>query len=404
MLLLWKIQCLDSHDRQFKDRSLWLETDTLELAAREAVELCHQLCDSSDQRRWLKFRHLFRIEDTASEDLKARSERHTRTSTVVIHDYFEDEQGQEITRKQMAEILTGSATAVLVPAGARQHDIDFMLAVKRPIQLDQLSVSVDDLKILGIFARDLREILESSFFKNGPGTLESTGNRDPTLQTSASDEEIRSFVTIFRRLYMKNEPANFLKTVEVFARVTQGFPTGNWVAGVGGEYERELNQPPSWVPCIGQGNFSFNRKRLIDVYIYTQYAHQPSDVRTRQYKDCLAAVGGRRGLLTWLFLSTMWECSLHMRNAGVVIANFFDRYRQVHGVSADILNSVARDHPGIGQLEKNEDREQRLFEQAASSLAQQMWESRGKPPGGPASFMSHARRELASAFGVDRNR
>jgi len=399
MLVFWRIRYLDSRDRAFRDRDLWLETDRIDAATRAAVELCSQLKESGHKRAWLRFRHLFREGTLSGEESKALCKRHGGFASVSIHEYFEDEHGQELSRKRMAEILTGSPTAILLPPGARQHVVDYMLADKRPIPIDQITLSEHDRRVLGYFARDLREMLASAFYKDGPGTLSSAGNSDPVLRTAVTDEEIRSFVTIFRRLYMSTEPAGFLKAVKVFARVTRGFPLELWIAGVGREYERELGQPPEMVPYVGQAKFPINRKRLIDVFLYTRYAHQPSDDRTRQYQECLAAVGGGRELLTWLFFGVMWECSLHMKNAGVIIADFFDRYCQVHDVSADILNSVAREHPGIGQLEKKDDRERRLIEEAVARRAGQMWEDQGRPPGGAAEFTKAARNELMSAIG-----
>jgi len=396
MLLFWRIRYLDSRDKTFKDRDLWLETDTLDPVTRTAVELCAQHKDSGRQREWLRYRHLFRASLLSGDELNALCAKHGGMGSAFVHDYFEDENGQELSPKRMAEIVTGDPNAVMFPAGARQHDIDYALSDKRPIPIDQVTLSADDLCILGYFARDLREMLAAAFYKDGPGRLYAVGNAPPDLQTAVTDEEIRSFVTIFRRLYLKKEPAGFLQAVGVFARATQGYPLGNWIAGIGAEYERELQEPPHLVPYVGTGNFPFTRKRLIDIFLYTQYAHQPDAQRTRQFQECLAAVGSRRALLTWLFLSAMWECSLHMRNAGVIIADFFDRYCQVHGAACEVLVSVARDHPGIGQLEKKADRERRLFDEAVARLAAQLWETAGRPEGA-AQFRTEARAQLAAA-------
>ena len=396
MLLFWCIRYLDSRDRKFRDRDLWLDTSTLDPSTRAAVELCDQLRDSGDRRRWLQFRHLFRVEHGTSVDLNTRLEGHDRFAGVCVRDYFEDENEQELSRQRMAEILTGDPNAILLPPGARQHDVDYMLADKRPIPIDQVKLSADDLRVLGYFSRDLREMIGTAFFKDGPGQLTSVGGAEPEVCTAVSDEEIRSFVTIFRRLYMKNELAGFLKAVGVFADTTKSYPLGDWITGVGAEYERVLGEPPDLVPYVGKAQFSITRKRLIDVFIYTQYAHQPRQDRARQFDECLRAVGGRHGLLTWMFLTTMWECSLHMRNAGGIIANFVDQYCQTHGVACDVLISVARDNPGIGKLEKRGERERRLLEDAAQRLAHQLWQAAGSPAGGPTGFVDAARQQLAT--------
>ena len=406
MLLFWRIRYLDTRDKQFKDRDLWLETNELELPARATVELCYRLQDSGGRREMLRYRSLFRESKHAEADLNELVQRHGGMGSVFLHDYFEDEDGKELSSKRMAVILTGRPDAVMFPAGARQHDIDYALADKRPVPIDEISLNDEELSVLGYFARDLREMLASAFFKEGPGTLTSSDGSSPSLHTSTTDEEIRSFVTTFRRLYMKGEPAGFVKAVSVFAGVTQGYPLGQWVNGVAGEYEAALEKQPDFVPLVGRKNWPFSRKRLIDVFLYTQYAHQPDSQRARQFQECLAAVGNRRPLLTWLFLTELWACSLHMRNAGVIVADFYDRYREHHNLSVNVLAPVASDNPGIGTLEKKQDREERLFDEAVEKLGGDLWKEHGSPEGGPSQFAQQARRQLTACMdksGLDRS-
>ena len=301
---------------------------------------------------------------------------------------------RELSRKEMAQIRTGSLTAMIFPPGTRGYDIKLALSDKRPIPINKIMLSEHDLSTLGYFSRDLREMLKSAFFQEGPGKLSWDGQAERQLQTSASDEQIRSFVTIFRRLYMEKEPAGFLKAVEVFTRVTSGYALGSWVASVGEEYRRKLREPPAMFPLIDRETFCIKRKRLIDVTIYTQYAHQPCHARSKQYNKCLTAVGHRHGLLTWICLSTMWECSLHMKNAGLIITRLLDAYCDVNHISRDILESIAITNPGIGQLENRRNREQRLTNEAESQLSQRLWTEAGEPQGGPAEFIAIARQRL----------
>ena len=142
----------------------------------------------------------------------------------------------------------------------------------------------------------------------------------------------------------------------------------------------------------------FSRKRLIDVFLYTRYAHQPDQRRTRQYTDCLVAVGNRQALLTWMFLNTMWQCALHMGNAGQVIAGFYDAYCDHHGVSGLILASVKTESPGIGTKETKEARRERILAEKAQELAQSMWESNGRPSGGAAMYLQEAREQLRKSL------
>jgi hypothetical protein len=256
------------------------------------------------------------------------------------------------------------------------------------------------LSVLGYFARDLRELLASAFYKDGPGTLGQAGpGRHWLLKTAVSDEEIRSFVTIFRRLYMEHEPANFTKAVAAFCQALDGYPLANWIRGIATEYEKSLDNEPSFVPIIGKWKVEFTQKRLIDVFLYTQYAHQPDERRTRQFNECLAAVAGNRPLLTWLFLTELWKCALHVRNAGVIMAEFYDRYRQCHNLTCGVLPSVRSDHPGLGMLEKKEARESRVLREKAEELAKALWEREGRPAGGHIPFIKPALEQLIAATG-----
>jgi len=398
MNLFWQIRYLDTREKQFKDRDLWLDTGTLDDTTKVAVELACELKDIGHRRDMLRYRHLFCEKNHAKGELNRLFQRHNNISTVFIHDYFEDENGNELSNKQMAAILTDNPNAIMFPGGTKQHDIDYVLADNQPIPIDQISLSQDQLKVLGYFARDLREMLASAFYKDGPGMLTSSGGNSPTLSTAVTDEEIRSFVTIFRRLYMKQEFANFLKAVAVFVKAVRGYPLGDWIKGVASEYNAELDREPNLVPFLLQDKCPFTRKRLIDVFLYTQYAHQPDANRSRQFQECLSAVGNNRPSLTWLFLTELHVCSLHIRSAGVIIADFYDRYCQYHKVSPDVLVSVANDNPGIGTLEKKNARESRIFREKTEELANAIWMNNGRPNGGPMQFINQASEQLKAAI------
>ena len=143
----------------------------------------------------------------------------------------------------------------------------------------------------------------------------------------------------------------------------------------------------------------FTRKRLIHSNIYTQYAHQPNEGRTRQFNKCLAAVGGDRPFLTWLFLNEIWECALDFHNAGVVIAKFYDRYCQSRNITPTVLPSLQTDHPGFGMLEKKADQETRILREKAEELARALWEQAGRPVGGHAAWVKPALEQLKAAIG-----
>jgi hypothetical protein len=145
MMLFWKIRYLDRADKQFKDRSLYLNTKTLEPVARAAVELVVQNDSCKRGRDILKYRHLF-VEGTAEAGFDDPAE-HDFSKGFCLPDYFEDETGKELAPDEMAQILSGSPTARMIPPGARQHDIDYMLAEKTPIPLADVSLTPDEIRL-----------------------------------------------------------------------------------------------------------------------------------------------------------------------------------------------------------------------------------------------------------------
>jgi hypothetical protein len=230
----------------------------------------------------LHYRHLFKDIQLTEDTFQTLCERHGGIRSLFIPDYFEDETGKELTSRQMATVLTGNPDSILLPPGAKQYDIDYILSDKRPIPIDQVTLSQEQLNVLGYFARDLRELLTSTLYKDGPGIITGYAGNINVLKTAASDEEIRSFVTIFRRLYMEKEPANFVKVLGLFHNIAHGYPLGQWVQGISNEYQEGLKESPECIPMCGLGKLPFSRKRLIDVFLYTQYAHQPDGRRTQQ--------------------------------------------------------------------------------------------------------------------------
>lgn len=405
MMLYFNIRYLDRTDRQFKNRCLYLDTKTLDPITQAAIEFVAQNESSRTEREILKYRHLFIDEKSGTGP--GNPDTWDSFRTVGPCEYFEDETGKELTLHEMGPILTGSPTGRLIPSGAKQHDIDFMLAEPGPMPIAEVTLAPEDIRLFGYFVRDLQEMWDSAFMKDSPGSLEVAASimisqsSEPTLETAATDEEIRSFVTIFRRLYMSghHDPASFGKIIPIFLKSLGDNPYAKWVDGVAREYESYLNSVPDFRPFIQSGVCTFTTKRLIDVFLYTQYAHQPDEKRQRQFNECLNEVHGKRVVLTWMFLTEIWKCSLKIGNAGRVISRWFQHYCDHHGVSPDVLKSLRVDHLGLGAAEKQKDRSSRLFREKTEELAMEMWKQNNRPEGGPNQFLIMARERLAQACG-----
>lgn len=398
MLLFLRIRYLDSRDKQFKDRDLYLDTSTLEPTTRLAVEYIHETRQPASRRREiLRFRHLFTEEPPSADERQAVRDAGGTVGTVFLGEYFEDENGQELSTRRMGQILAGDDDAVLFPSSYRPHDIELALAEKDSIDVSQIGLEQDEVDSLAYFARDLDELLGTEFFRNGPGVISSA--RDSlSLQTATTADEIRSFVTVFRKLYMtRGERGAFVRAAAIFCSVVD-HPIARWVEGEVGQYTAELGAPPDHVPFLQDQAPSFTRKRLIDAFIYTKFAHQPQDKRIRQYQAMLHEVRSEE-LLTWLFLTTVHCAALHIANAGRQMRAFLRAYLQSHGATPSFRGSSVIDHAGVGALEKPEDMKARVFAEKAEQLALRLWQEAGRPESGPAEFLPQAREQLRRCLG-----
>ena len=399
MFIFWKIRYLDRASKELKDRLLLVETDDLEPTMKAAIELLIETSTRRRERDILHYRYLFTEGDEAA--FKEKAVTASRSEGVCLIEYFEDEEGNEITLNEIARVQTGNPNMCVFPSGAKQHDIDYMMSDRRPVSVEETTLASNDIRLLGYFCRDYAELNGSAFIEEGPGTIKTCGDAEPVLETAVSDDEIRSFVTIFRRLYMAREEANFNKAVNVTVSALGSHPLAKWVDGVRNEYKNQLEAIVDLRPFIRPDQCSFTSKRLIDVFLYTQYAHQPDAKRERQYKECLAEIGGKRGLFAWTFLTEMWRLSLLLRSAGRSIEWWFRRYCEHHKVAADIVASLNDENPGVGSQEKDVEKRARVFREKTDDLATAIWKQKGCPPGGPTQFLLEAEEQLRRVLGKD---
>jgi hypothetical protein len=172
----------------------------------------------------LKYRELFVEKDYSVKEIAKLAEVDGYGCVSLRTDYFEDENAREITNNQIAVILSGNPNAISVPAGASQHDVDDMLSEPKPIEIDKLAISDDDLQSLAYFIRDLEELERSALMAEGPGQLKGVMGAEPAYHSAITSEEIGSVVTTLRRLYIEGEPHNFMNSVELFANVVGDYP------------------------------------------------------------------------------------------------------------------------------------------------------------------------------------
>jgi hypothetical protein len=399
MFLCWKVRYYDRGDKLFKDRDLNLDTNTLDPATKAAVELCRVWDERGHGRGMLRFRHLFQERQYVHSVEKTQAEHHGNWDSFIIIDYFEDEAGNDMSGKPVTVMRNDQPCTIVLPGVAKQMHTAIPTA-RSPFDLTKISMSPRHVTALGYFSRDMRELMSSPFMKEGPGTLFAQGDK-LTVKTAVTADEIRAFVMVFRRLYMEKEPAGFLKAVSIFDEVLSGDPLAGWVTHFAGEYTRMLSAAPHMVPGVADKEQLFCTKRLIDVFLYTQYAHQPDEKRAKQFKECLDQIGGSSAKLVWVFLTAVWQCSITMMNAGRIVADFYDRYCQCHQTAEDIVASVLQTTSGIGALEKKDVRRQRLFREKAEELSTTLWQAEGRPNDPPKQFIRETKAQMCVLLGLE---
>ncbi|MBA4019229.1 MAG: hypothetical protein C0483_18845 [Pirellula sp.] len=400
MVIYWKVFRIGRDGARRDEVQRVCDTTQLDSIARSAIEMTVK-AGKHNSREILKFRKHFSPFAEGDENALEFSD----GRTAFIPDYWEDEEGVELTSSEVSAALTGNPNAVLIPPGFRKHDIDLLLAGKQPVSFAHLLAN-DELEILAYFVRDIRELENSSFKKDGPGTIQfigtaslTSGNR-PEFKTAVSDEEIRSHVTIFRRLYMQNDRGNLKNTVQLIVRLLKGHPRSDWIKAVWKDYNKHLNGPPDARFLTRDCAFEFSVADLLDAFIYTQYAHQPDrGDGAKAFEKCLEQVKGQQGVLTWLFCTELWKVTLIFLNVGRFVSWWFDQYCRHHSQQVAFVDSVLNSNPGIGTLEKRDVMEARLFEEEARRVAHELWIEKGRPESGPGIYLEEARSKLREAIG-----
>lgn len=392
MQIFWRIRFLDSVTKTFADRDLYLDTNCLGPDLASAVKVTVKL-SSSNRRDMLRFRQLFSTSKTVSSFSECGSDFYA----FCIPDYVEDENGIELNHQDIGTILSGDQNVRFMNPSMRPHDIVFALSSCPHLNCKDLVIRQVELTNLGYFKRDLHEITTSEFWMNGPGTISTTGIPGKLeLRTATKTEEIRSFVMSFRRLYMENERANFLKAVKLFSRAEHGHPISEWIISERKLYQQYLVSTPEFIPGLGCSSINaanFTVKKVIDSFLNTQFAHQPDQASELDYNQCLVSANNDQHLLMWYFLNSIWRCSIFYQNAGSVIVQLHDQYIKHFRPSSNIIDSL-QVQPLLGSLEKREAERNRVIREHSISLAHELWVSAGCPAGGHFSFICEAEKQI----------
>lgn len=388
MFFWWPIRYLSPITNKFETKNVYLDTLQLEPVTKCAIELSYEI-GGTNKRTMLPFRSLF---NAADQEPQTHLTGQKSFNSFIVIDYFEDDNGNDISGMPITINKDGALKTIQLP-GIRPNAIQRSQPreVNASLSWSTINVSEKQLITLEYFTRDLKELKESAFMKEGPGTLASD-NEGHKVKTAVTADDITAFIMTFRRMYMENEPANFLTACETYNQIHEN-KCSKWVSHYAKEYDYLLSSETEGINP--NKKVAIPRKRLIDVFIYTQYAHQPNERRTKQFLECQESIGSDAHFV-WLFLTAMWECSISIINGGSEIAAFYEYYCRHHNSEHDVISSVLKLAPGIGSLEKKGVRRARLFREKVEELAMILWQSSCRPVGGPARFFKDAEEQLLS--------
>jgi len=390
MVIFWKIRCFHMLKKCYFDRHLRLHTNSLDTATKYRIEYCMDN-RSTRNRNILDFRHLF---ETEEEPSSIGEEERDTIEVFSIPEYFEDENSNRITSTDIARIATGNDKMVAFSGQYKAHDIRYILAKEPPLSakdLDGISLSQDAIDTLSYYVRDATELSDSALITKPP-SLVSKGC-EVRVETIAV-EHIRSFVMVFRRLYMTGEKGCYIKACKVFCSNFPNKRSADWIEADKQEYEEFLNQNAGILER-SKPNYSFSNKRLVDVFLYTRFAHQPQPSRISQYEKCLAEVG-ELARLEWMFYSVTHSISCYYLNAARMIRGVLATYLEHTGQLASVDVSPFANVDGRGTQQTREEENQSRLGVFAIQMGEELWKEAGSPEGERENYIERSQETLRS--------
>lgn len=397
MLLILTVSVINRTNKELAKKNLILDTEKLEPAVRAVVELIAEDPAIKLKPKILRYRHLFTAELSSSTQYVEG-----KVVTVGPSDYWEDESGQRISLNEVIRIQTGNPGAIAIPRGFEDHDLELMLSESKPLPCGQRVISQKEVRLLGIFDRDIQELRESKFITNNPGTLTTVGfpslssSQPMHLETPCNDDELRSFIMIFRRLYMtsKTDPANLFLIVQIITKAFGDHPYSTWIEKSYQSYKHHLDSKQQ-IGVFGPSfECTFTTKNLIDVFLYYHYAHQPDEKKEQEFHAYTEELSGNRELLTWLFLTEIHRLGWKMYSISSAIRPWFREFCDQNNCWPQSAISIHKSISGIGAQEKQEDRSKRMFDEKVKQLAYHLWIDSREPAGGYELFLETARNQL----------
>lgn len=389
MLLLINVRV--AQPDSWSDRDLSVDTNSLAPVDKHRLELLVEE-ERLNAQVFPSWRRVFNEESSKSNESEWQ-DYHGEIHGMCILNYFEDLAGNPLTIQDALRIVTQDPEIRILPHGFRPHDLVLAESDNSPIPEDPLSYFMftqAEVDAIALFLRDVKELKQSPLYATHP-RIHSCGN-SMRLETISVDL-IRSFMTVFRRLYMTGEPGNFRDACKLYCSRFWNKHLIDWVAEERRLHDEFLSEPASKLRGM-QPAYSFNNKRLIDVFLYTRFAHQPNATRANQLRRMRKEVGNDEWL-EFMFLSTVKEAAMTYSNVSQYIAFEMDGYWKIGGIRPSVdTNPYCDDGYRGTQLTAEQLAEQRLMTQS-EKLGNDLWREAGSSANKLPNFIEKVRQILS---------
>ena len=312
-VVFWKIQCVDRTTEVLEDvtaytaggeriekcwrkkrfeRSLYLCSSDLSEEDNIYVDIALQYQNNFNQPHlFFMIKNLFHEGDWMSiPDV-------TQYQSVFAPGYFEDQTGQGFNKNQFMETVCGLSPQI--ETRARLHvpanlptDTAKSLGVPElvPIRQEDFNLPSKHYALLNRFVEDCWKFSISPFIRENPPFQVGLVSDGLKLIPLISPTQLKSSLMDFRKLYMMDEPANFIKAMGVLSDKRVAFhPICKYVSTLKKEFLSLKTQKitNSFIlknfPGIN-GQFNPTYKDIINIMFNTEYFHQGNNIETIDFQ------------------------------------------------------------------------------------------------------------------------
>ena len=424
-LIFWKITCVDkqknkahrnikktfgnevvSLDRKslgIFDKTVMLDTSRLSEEQQIMVDIAlrrKELLD--DTSLFIPLRHLF-TSYTNGTNLPCG-----KMTCIFVQQYHEDEEDNPLNEIQFVQTISRIDHLIQLHDGNYIKDCVFPndgehwnIPELTIIDRKDFTFSEEDIWCLNTFINDSFRLSKSPLLSAPhPYTLE-IRNNCCICTKSITDEQLTSSLIEFRKLYMENEPCNFLKTMKKMTdRRMIHHPIYLTFNSFRDEYNNFLGkisnikslQPPLQMNNVSVDILSdkvtgFN---IIKSVLYTGLIHQGEE-KERKLRSSIESELKSNGLLEYIFCFLVSSISSIIQESAVFIYNIL---RHIN------LLRITMPQASISDAE-------RLFNayvlRKSYALSEIIWKKRGYSRKGCLQFHQEAKRMIDLTFGINFN-